>query len=112
MVSLCLPAALPFLGRAEPRFATSLCEKSYADNNSAQVTRRPLRVSRTVHRKVSSLDRVARVTLAEAAIEKESHAQAVDDPEEHQEGNEIKAEVKELQMPRDGEVLSRTQTRE
>jgi hypothetical protein len=71
-----------------------------------------LRVSRTVHRKVSSLDRVARVTLAEAAIEKESHAQAVDDPEEHQEGSEIKAEVKELQMPKDGEVLSRTQTRE
>ncbi|KWU47457.1 adenine nucleotide alpha hydrolases-like protein [Rhodotorula sp. JG-1b] len=81
-------------------------------SSPVMVTRRPLRVSRTVHRKVSSLDRVARVTLAEAAIEKESHAQAVDDPEEHQEGSEIKAEVKELQMPRDGEVLSRTQTRE
>lgn len=69
-------------------------------------------MSRTVHRKVSSLDRTARVSLAEAAIEKESHAQAVDAPEEHQEGQEIQAEVKEMQMPKQGEVLSRTNTRE
>lgn len=77
-----------------------------------QVTRRPLRVSRTVHRKVSSLDRTARVSLADAAIEKESHGQAVDDPEEHQEGAAIQEEVQEMQMPREGEVLSRTNTRE
>ncbi|POY74085.1 hypothetical protein BMF94_2897 [Rhodotorula taiwanensis] len=81
-------------------------------SSPVMVTRRPLRVSRTVHRKVSSLDRTARVSLAEAAIEKESHAQAVDAPEEHQEGQEIQAEVKEMQMPKQGEVLSRTNTRE
>ncbi|GAA5986757.1 hypothetical protein JCM10908_000883 [Rhodotorula pacifica] len=81
-------------------------------SSPVMVTRRPLRVSRTVHRKVSSLDRTARVSLADAAIEKESHAQAVDDPEEHQEGKDIKEEVSELQMPKDGAVLSRTTTKE
>ncbi|BGP54744.1 hypothetical protein JCM8202v2_002331 [Rhodotorula sphaerocarpa] len=81
-------------------------------SSPVMVTRRPLRVSRTVHRKVSSLDRTARVSLADAAIEKESHAQAVDAPEEHPEGKDTKEEVKELQMPKEGEVLSRTSTRE
>ncbi|GAA5869926.1 hypothetical protein JCM3774_000530 [Rhodotorula dairenensis] len=81
-------------------------------SSPVMVTRRPLRVSRTVHRKVSSLDRTARVSLADAAIEKESHAQAVDDPEEHQEGAEIKEEVQGMHMPQKGEVLSRTNTRE
>jgi len=67
-----------------------------------QVTRRPLRLSRTVHRRtIQSLDRTARVaSLADAAIEKESHAQAVDKPEEHAEGegtenNPVKVEERD-----------------
>ncbi|GAA5922270.1 hypothetical protein JCM1841_001391 [Sporobolomyces salmonicolor] len=61
-----------------------LIQKSSAP---VMVTRRPLRLSRTVHRKLSSLDRTARVaSLADAAIEKESHAQAVDNAGEQQEG--------------------------
>ncbi|GAA5832106.1 hypothetical protein JCM3766R1_003723 [Sporobolomyces carnicolor] len=59
-------------------------------SSPVMVTRRPLRLSRTVHRRtIQSLDRTARVaSLADAAIEKESHAQAVDKPEEHAEGSD------------------------
>ncbi|GAA5892361.1 hypothetical protein JCM5296_003578 [Sporobolomyces johnsonii] len=61
-----------------------LIQKSSAP---VMVTRRPLRLSRTVHRKLASLDRTARVaSLADAAIEKESHAQAVENAGEPQEG--------------------------
>ncbi|GAA5822014.1 hypothetical protein JCM11251_004825 [Rhodosporidiobolus azoricus] len=56
-----------------------LVQKSSAP---VMVTRRPLRVSRTVHRKLASLDRTPRVSLADANIEKESHAQAVESPEQ------------------------------
>lgn len=79
-----------------------------------QVVRRPLRVSRTVHRKISSLDRTARVSLADAAIEKESHAQAVDQPENEQvEGKDVKERVGEMEVHEaDGGDLSRTTTRE
>ncbi|ORY91609.1 hypothetical protein BCR35DRAFT_298845 [Leucosporidium creatinivorum] len=45
------------------------------------VTRRPLRVSHTVHRKLSSLNREARTTLSQATIEKESKGGAVEDGE-------------------------------
>ncbi|GAA5964314.1 hypothetical protein JCM3765_006455 [Sporobolomyces pararoseus] len=59
-------------------------------SSPVMVTRRPLRLSRTVHRRtIQSLDRTARVaSLADAAIEKESHAQAVDKPEEAAEGSD------------------------
>ncbi|KAK4698251.1 hypothetical protein P7C70_g8031, partial [Phenoliferia sp. Uapishka_3] len=43
------------------------------------VTRRPLRLARTVHKKLSSLNRESRVPLSEAVIEKESNASAADD---------------------------------
>lgn len=76
-----------------------------------QVTRRPLRVSRTVTRKLATLDRTARVrSLADAAIEKESHAQAVDQPEESAEGDDVKERVDELDLP--PESLSRATSRE
>lgn len=45
------------------------------------VTRRPLRVSRTVNRKISSLNREARVSLADASIEKASQGGAAEDGE-------------------------------
>lgn len=64
-----------------------------------QVTRRPLRVSRTVHRKLASLDRTARTSLADATIDKESHAQAVEDPgEKATEGEDVKERVGEMRV--------------
>ncbi|GAA5854563.1 hypothetical protein JCM8547_004886 [Rhodosporidiobolus lusitaniae] len=73
-----------------------LVQKSSAP---VMVTRRPLRTSRTVHRKLASLDRTPRVSLADAAIEKDSNAQAVDQPEEgHVEGENVKEEVKGMSM--------------
>ncbi|BGP07098.1 hypothetical protein JCM10049v2_002928 [Rhodotorula toruloides] len=88
-----------------------LVQKSSAP---VMVVRRPLRVSRTVHRKISSLDRTARVALADAAIEKESHAQAVDQPEnEKVEGEDVKERVGEMEVHEaEGGGLSRTTTRE
>ncbi|GAA6029860.1 hypothetical protein JCM8097_001083 [Rhodosporidiobolus ruineniae] len=75
-----------------------LVQKSSAP---VMVTRRPLRLSRTVHRKLASLDRTPRVSLADAAIEKESHAQAVDHPEEHAEGEEgAREEVAGMELGR------------
>ncbi|GJN89826.1 hypothetical protein Rhopal_002815-T1 [Rhodotorula paludigena] len=85
-----------------------LIQKSSAP---VMVTRRPLRVSRTVTRKLATLDRTARVrSLADAAIEKESHAQAVDQPEESAEGDDVKERVDELDLP--PESLSRATSRE
>ncbi|TNY19746.1 hypothetical protein DMC30DRAFT_417621, partial [Rhodotorula diobovata] len=67
--------------------------------SSAPVTRRPLRVSRTVHRKLASLDRTARTSLADATIDKESHAQAVEDPgEKATEGEDVKERVGEMRV--------------
>lgn len=63
------------------------------------MTRRPLRVSRTVHRKLASLDRMPRTSLADATIDKESHAQAVDDPEDRAtEGEDVKERVEEMSV--------------
>ncbi|KAK4055639.1 hypothetical protein OIV83_000185 [Microbotryomycetes sp. JL201] len=60
------------------------------------VTRRPLRSSRRVQRKLSSLNRQARVSLAEASIEKDSHAGAIeDDPEE---GEEIQEKIAHMDI--------------
>ncbi|BGP47130.1 hypothetical protein JCM10450v2_002982 [Rhodotorula kratochvilovae] len=90
-----------------------LIQKSSAP---VMVTRRPLRVSRTVHRKLSSLDRTARTSLADATIDKESHAQAVDDPEERAtEGEDVKERVGEMSVGHGGGEegsLSRTVSRE
>ncbi|GAA6057142.1 hypothetical protein JCM3770_004844 [Rhodotorula araucariae] len=91
-----------------------LIQKSSAP---VMVTRRPLRVSRTVHRKLSSLDRTARTSLADATIDKESHAQAVDSPEERAtEGKDVKERVGEMSVGHgagDGDgALSRTVSRE
>ncbi|GAA5880776.1 hypothetical protein JCM16303_004351 [Sporobolomyces ruberrimus] len=75
-------------------------------SSPVMVTRRPLRLSRTVHRRtIQSLDRTARVaSLADAAIEKESHAQAVDKPEEHAEGSDAEnTPVKEQSRATDGD---------
>ncbi|GAA6004753.1 hypothetical protein JCM11491_002217 [Sporobolomyces phaffii] len=75
-------------------------------SSPVMVTRRPLRLSRTVHRRtIQSLDRTARVaSLADAAIEKESHAQAVDKPEEHTEGSDAETHpVKEQTRATDGD---------
>lgn len=47
------------------------------------VTRRPLRLARTVHKKLSSLNREVRRNLADANIDKISHGGAVlDDKDE------------------------------
>ncbi|KAK4057862.1 hypothetical protein OIO90_001081 [Microbotryomycetes sp. JL221] len=60
------------------------------------VTRRPLRTSRRVQRKLSSLNRQARVSLAEASIEKDSHAGAIeDDPDE---GEEVQERVQNMEI--------------
>ncbi|KAM0788831.1 hypothetical protein ACM66B_002917 [Microbotryomycetes sp. NB124-2] len=60
------------------------------------VTRRPLRSSRRVQRKLSSLNRQARVSLAEASIEKDSHAGAIeDDPDE---GQEVQEKVAQMEI--------------
>ncbi|GAA5841211.1 hypothetical protein JCM9279_000580 [Rhodotorula babjevae] len=73
-----------------------LIQKSSAP---VMVTRRPLRVSRTVHRKLASLDRMPRTSLADATIDKESHAQAVDDPEDRAtEGEDVKERVEEMSV--------------
>ncbi|GAA5906620.1 hypothetical protein JCM6882_008076 [Rhodosporidiobolus microsporus] len=84
-----------------------LVQKSSAP---VMVTRRPLRVSRTVHRKLASLDRTPRVSLADANIEKESHAQAVDSPEqsagagEHGEGGVEEGAREEVRRMEVGEA--------
>jgi nucleotide-binding universal stress UspA family protein len=51
-------------------------------SSPVMVTRRPLRVSRTVHRKLSTLNREARTSLARAQTEKESKGGAVEEPAE------------------------------
>ena len=51
-------------------------------SSPVMVTRRPLRVSRTVHRKLSTLNREARTSLARAQTEKESKGGAVEDAAE------------------------------
>lgn len=51
-------------------------------SSPVMVTRRPLRVSRTVHRKLSTLNREARTSLARAQTEKESRGGAVEEPAE------------------------------
>ncbi|GAA5927470.1 universal stress protein [Sporobolomyces koalae] len=78
-------------------------------SSPVMVTRRPLRLSRTVHRRtIQSLDRNARVaSLSEAAIEKESHAQAVDKPEEQAEGSDAENQpVKEQSRAADDVEVS------
>ncbi|GAA6060273.1 hypothetical protein JCM10212_003973 [Sporobolomyces blumeae] len=72
-------------------------------SSPVMVTRRPLRLSRTVHRRtLSSLDRTARVaSLADAAIEKESHAQAVERPGEQTEGSDSEPSPATRQGERD-----------
>ncbi|GAA5971881.1 hypothetical protein JCM11641_001554 [Rhodosporidiobolus odoratus] len=79
-----------------------LVQKSSAP---VMVTRRPLRVSRTVHRKLASLDRTPRVALADAVIEKESHGQAVDQPDEEgaTEGEGVREEVRGMSVGGEGE---------
>lgn len=47
-------------------------------SSPVMVTRRPLRLARTVHKKLSSLNRDARMTLADAQIEKESKGGEID----------------------------------
>ncbi|BGP15027.1 hypothetical protein JCM10213_002828 [Rhodosporidiobolus nylandii] len=84
-----------------------LVQKSSAP---VMVTRRPLRLSRTVHRKLASLDRTPRVALADAAIEKESHAQAVDHPEDATAGEEGSKE--EVEGLKGGERLAEARSRD
>ncbi|GAA6005033.1 hypothetical protein JCM10207_008484 [Rhodosporidiobolus poonsookiae] len=71
-------------------------------SSPVMVTRRPLRLSRTVHRKLASLDRAPRVALADAQIDKESHGQAVDQPAgapgEGAEGEEVREEVRGMEV--------------
>lgn len=78
-------SSVPVMVRFKPSFCCFSSawrrEKLTHDDDDAQVTRRPLRVSHTVHRKLSSLNREARVTLSGASIEKESRGGAVDDGE-------------------------------
>ncbi|KAM0746397.1 adenine nucleotide alpha hydrolases-like protein [Meredithblackwellia eburnea MCA 4105] len=60
------------------------------------VTRRPLRLARTVHKRLSMLNRESRVPLAEAAIEKDSQGGAAgDDPSEPP---DIAEQVKKLEI--------------
>lgn len=47
-------------------------------SSPVMVTRRPLRLARQVHKKLSTLQRESRVPLHEADIEKESHGGEID----------------------------------
>ncbi|KAI5476160.1 Usp (universal stress protein) family protein [Pseudohyphozyma bogoriensis] len=65
-------------------------------SSPVMVTRRPLRLARTVHKKLSLISREPRVALADAAIEKESQGGAVnDDPKEPE---DIKEEIKNMEI--------------
>lgn len=72
---------------------------AYLVHKSSQpvmVTRRPLRVPRTTHRKISSLNREARVSLANASIEKTSQGGAAeDDPDEPE---DVREQVKAMEI--------------
>lgn len=70
-------------------------------SSPVMVTRRPLRVSRTVHRKLSTLNREARTTLAGAQTEKESKGGAVDGDED--EPADISEQVQKLAVHGEGD---------
>ncbi|KAL8290289.1 hypothetical protein RQP46_003228 [Phenoliferia psychrophenolica] len=70
-----------------------LLQKSSAP---VMVTRRPLRLARTVHKKLSMLNRESRVPLSEAQIEKESNAGAADDDDP--EPQDVAEQIKKMEI--------------
>lgn len=80
-------------------------------SSPVMVTRRPLRVSRTVHRKLSSLNREARTTLAGAQTEKESRGGEVEEDKEPEDIHEQvqKMSVHDASSPREEKTQAQSQ---